>query len=319
MMFEVVEKYINPFTDFGFKKIFGNEENTEPLKSLLNDILHLENNKKIKNITFKNGEFLPDSPEDRRAIFDLFCEDNNGDFFIVELQKMYQEFFQSRALYYTTFPIQQQASRGKWDFRLTPVYFIGLLNFKVNEFGDSYIHHGKITDIYTKKVMYEELNMIYIEIPKFKKQKTELSNHLEWWIWFFQNLTKVDDIPDELKGDVIADAFDIAEFSKMKRVEQDKYQMNLKVYRDLVNSFDTATKDGWKLGLRQGLQEGLQEGLEKGLEQGVKQGLEQGLEKGEKQAKIEIAKNSLSLGLDINTVLKLTGLTIEEIKNLTQV
>jgi predicted transposase/invertase (TIGR01784 family) len=103
-------------------------------------------------------------------------------------------------------------------------------------------------------------------------------------------LTKVDDIPDELKGDVIADAFDIAEFSKMKRVEQDKYQMNLKVYRDLVNSFDTATKDGWKLGLEQG----------------------------EKQKAIEIAKMLLSIGDDMTKISKVTGLTIDEIKNLTK-
>ncbi len=131
------EKYINPFTDFGFKKIFGDREDTSLLKSLINDILGLDGEDKIKKITFKNGELLPDSPTDRKAIFDLYCEDEKGSSFIVELQKIYQEHFQSRALYYTSFPIQEQAIRGSWDFSLTPIYFIGLLNFEVHKFRDS--------------------------------------------------------------------------------------------------------------------------------------------------------------------------------------
>ena len=128
------EKYINPFTDYGFKKIFGDEENTELLESLINDILGLEGQDKIKKIIFKNGELLPDNPEDRKAIFDLYCTDEKGSEFIVELQKVHQEHFQSRALYYTSFPIQEQAIRGKWDFSLTPIYFIGLLNFTIDRF-----------------------------------------------------------------------------------------------------------------------------------------------------------------------------------------
>ena len=79
------EKYINPFTDYGFKKIFGDEEDTELLESLINDILGLEGQDKIAKITFKNGELLPDSPEDRKAIFDLYCIDEKGSEFIVEL------------------------------------------------------------------------------------------------------------------------------------------------------------------------------------------------------------------------------------------
>ena len=91
----------------------------------------------------------------------------------MELQKIYQEHFQSRALYYTTFPIQEQAQRGTWNFSLKPTYFIGLLNFEVDKFKDSeeYLHHGKITNIKSKEVMYDNLNMIYVEIPKLKKKK----------------------------------------------------------------------------------------------------------------------------------------------------
>ncbi|CAA6815674.1 MAG: Unknown protein [uncultured Sulfurovum sp.] len=149
-----------------------------------------------------------------------------------------------------------------------------------------------ITDIKTKEVMYEKLNMIYVEIPKFKKQKTELSNHLEWWLYVFQNLNKMTDIPNELKGDVIEQAFEKAEFIRLPKMEQDKYHQNLKVYRDLVNSFDTAN----------------QVGFEKGIEKGIEQG--------KFEEKLEIAKNLLLAGVSIELIVTTTGLTIEEIKAL---
>jgi len=306
------EKYINPFTDFGFKKIFGDENNTDILKSLINDILGFEGDRKIKSIIFKNGELLPDTPEDRKAIFDLYCEDERGQNFIVELQKVYQRYFQSRALYYATFPIQEQATRGVWDFKLTPVYFIGLLSFEVEKFKDSseYIHHGVITDIKTKEIMYDKLNMVYVEIPKFKKQKKELSNHLEWWLYVFQNLNKLTDIPDELKGDVIEKAFEKAEFVKLPKVEQDKYHQNLKVYRDLVNSFDTANKVGFEKGREQGIEEGIEKGREEGIEEGIKKGIEQG----KLEEKLEFAKNLLLAKMSIEFIVTTTNLSVKEIE-----
>ena len=280
------EKYINPFTDFGFKKIFGDEEDTEILESLINDILGLEGKDKIAKIIFKNGELLPDSPEDRKAIFDLYCIDEKGSEFIVELQKVHQEHFQSRALYYTTFPIQEQAVRGRWNFELTPIYFIGLLNFEVNKFKNSpeYLHHGKITDIKTKNIMYDNLNMIYVEIPKLKKRKEELSNHLEWWLYTFQNLNQLQEIPQRLKGDIIERVFNKAEFINLPKEEQEKYHKNLKVYRDLINSIDTARAEG-KV-------------------------------EGEKLKSLEIAKASLSQNIDIKTIALITGLSEEDIKGL---
>ena len=280
------EKYINPFTDYGFKKIFGDTENTELLRSLINDILGLEGKKKIETIIFKNGELLPDNPEERKAIFDLCCIDENGSEFIVELQKVYQEHFQSRALYYTTFPIQEQAIRGSWNFSLTPIYFIGLLNFEVDRFKTSneFLHHGKITDIKTKEIMYDNLNMIYVEIPKLKKEKEELNSHLEWWLYVFQNLSRLQEIPQALKGDVIEKAFEKAEFLKLPKVEQDQYHKNLKVYRDLINSLDTAH--------------------------------EQGKIEGKIEEKIEIAKNLMDTNMPIDFISQATGLSVEEVEKL---
>ena len=88
------------------------------------------------------------------------------------------------------------------------------------------------TDFGFKKIFGDE----YVEIPKLKKTKEELSNHLEWWLYTFQNLNQLQEIPKRLKGDIIERVFDKAEFINLPKEEQEKYHKNLKIYRDLINS-----------------------------------------------------------------------------------
>ncbi len=128
----MVEKYINPHTDFGFKRLFGSEFNKELLISFLNAMFHGEQN--VQDVTYLNSEQLGDRADARRAIFDVYCENDKGEKFIVEMQNVYQEFFKDRTIYYSTFPIREQAQRGgDWDFHLNPVYTIGLPNFNFAE------------------------------------------------------------------------------------------------------------------------------------------------------------------------------------------
>lgn len=115
--------------------------------------------------------------------------------------------------------------------------------------------------------MYDKLNMIYLEIPKLKKTKEELSNHLEWWIYVFQNLHQMSDIPKELNGDIIQNTFNRAEFASMSKSDQENYHKNLKVYRDLVNSLDFTLKEGHRLGQEQGHRLGKEEGRKQGREE----------------------------------------------------
>ena len=277
--------YINPLTDFGFKRIFGNRE---ILTSFLNDILPIEH--KIVDITFKNIEKLGTTEEDRKAIFDLSCRDEKGSEFIVELQRAKQIYFQDRAIYYTTFPVQEQAQRGRWDFKLSKIFFIGILDFSIPYFDDErYIRHGQIVDIESKKVMSETLNFIYIELTKFKKNNSEVANNLEKWLYILSNLSSLEDIPKEFREDkIIESVFDIAKYSNLSTSDRDNYDRNLKHYRDLVNSLDSAEKDGIK--------------------------------KGKIEAKLEIAKNLLAQNIDINIDINIvsisTGLAMEEIEKL---
>ena len=121
------EKYINPLTDFGFKKLFG----TEPNKILLIDFLNqiLPERHKIKDLSYSRNEQVGQNDLDRKAIFDLYCIGESGERFIVEVQKAKQNYFKDRSIYYSSFPIQEQAKKGDWDYKLDPVYTVGILDF----------------------------------------------------------------------------------------------------------------------------------------------------------------------------------------------
>ena len=115
MVFYFKDRYINLLTDFGFKRIFGTEANKQFTIDFLNTLLPEHHH--IQDLTFKNNENLGLTPLDRRAILDVFCEGANGEQFIVEMQRTRQAFFKDGSLFYATFPIQEQSTRGDWDYR----------------------------------------------------------------------------------------------------------------------------------------------------------------------------------------------------------
>ena len=187
-------KYINPFTDFGFKKIFGEEANKDLLISFLNELLRYEN-QEIKELSFKKQEQLPDSFEDRKVVYDLFCENEKGEKFIVEMQQAKQRFFKDRMIFYSTFPIKEQAPKGMiidengkktaWNYELKAVYVIAVLNFlppiDIKTEG-KVISRNKLLDVETHSVFYDKLTFITLEMPYFNKSIDELENNFDKWL-----------------------------------------------------------------------------------------------------------------------------------------
>jgi predicted transposase/invertase (TIGR01784 family) len=255
------EKYINFFTDFGFKKLFGSEPNKDLLIDFLNELLK-GREKPIKTLTFKRTEHLGASEVDRKAIFDLYCESEGGEKFIVELQKAKQKYFKDRSLFYATFPIQEQAQRGDWDFRLKAVYTIGILDFVFDEDKDTdqYLYDVKLTEQETGAVFCDKLNFIYIEMPKFNKTEEDLETHFDKWLFAIKNLYRLDSIPGKLREKVFERFFEIAEIASMNPEERFNYESSLKYYRDMKNVIDTAKGEGWEEGVEQGIQQGMQQG-----------------------------------------------------------
>lgn len=277
-MAEFVEKYINPFTDYGFKKLFGEELNKDLLLDFLNELLKEEQGQ-IKDLTYLKTEQIGATEVDRKAIFDLYCENEKGEKFIVELQKTKQNFFKDRTIYYSTFPIREQAKRADWDYELKAVYTIAILDFVFDSDKDEptkFRYDVKLSDVDTNKVFYDKLTFIYLEMPKFNKSIDELDIRFDKWLYVIKNLNKLDRVPDKLREQIFDKLFETAEIAKFTPEQIRSYEDSLKYYRDLKNSLDTA-KD------------------EKAL---------------------EIGKNMIKKGYSISDIVELTGLTKQQIKNI---
>ncbi len=239
-------KYINPFTDFGFKKIFGEEASKPLLMDFLNALLPQKN--KIVELNFKNTEHLGQTDADRKAIYDIYCENENGEKFIVELQKAKQNFFKERTIYYSTFPIREQAEKGEWNYSLKAVYCIGILDFTFDDYENEpekseVVHTIKLKN-QNGKVFYDRLTYIYIEMPNFKQTEIELNTRLDKWLYFIKHLEDFQTIPTIFKDEVFRQAFEKAELAKYGQTELDSYENSLKYYRDLKGVIDTAFSDG---------------------------------------------------------------------------
>ena len=290
------EKYVNPFTDFGFKKIFGEEPNKDLLIDFLNQVLPPHH--QIKDLTYLNTEHLGISELDRKAMFDLYCESPSGEKFIVEMQKAKQNFFKDRSVYYATFPIQQQAKRGEvWNYELSAVYFVGILDFVFSENinNDEVLHEVKLKNKFGN-VFYDKLTFIYLEMPKFTKTLEDLETSFDKWLYVLKHLPRLQERPQKLQERVFSKLFELAQIGKFNQEEMQKYEESLKIYWDIHAVVETAFDEG-KV-------EGFEEGEAKGKMEGKIEG------------KIEVAKNLISLELDNETIYKATGLSVKEIEKL---
>lgn len=235
------ERYINPYTDFGFKKLFGTEMNKDLLISFLNALFHDE--QVIKDVKYLNSEKLGEGYRDRRAIFDVYCENEKGEKFIVEMQKAEQDYFKDRSIYYSTFPIREQAPRGEWDFQLKAVYTVGILNFVFpdNEYDEECYHHEvKLMDTADKHVFFDKLTFVYLEMPKFNKTEDQLETMFDKWLFVLRNLSRLLERPAALQERVFEKLFKQAEIAKFSPEELQDYEESVKIYRDLKNSIDSA-------------------------------------------------------------------------------
>ena len=287
------ERYINPYTDFGFKKLFGTPLNKDLLISFLNALF--DGKEVIEDLTYINSENLGLHIGDRKAIFDVYCQNDKGEKFIIEMQKAEQKYFKDRSVYYASFPIQQQAKSGEWDFKLKGVYTIGILNFVFpdNEYSEECFHHEvKLLDTQDKHVFYDKLTFVYLEMPKFHKKEEELVTMFDKWLFVLRNLSRLLEKPKALQERIFTRVFEQAEIARYTPEERMDYEESLKVYRDLNNVVNTAD------------------------EKGFNRGLAEGEAKGRLSERRDNAKKMKDNGISPELIQSITGLSLDDIENL---
>ncbi|MDR3338891.1 MAG: Rpn family recombination-promoting nuclease/putative transposase [Candidatus Symbiothrix sp.] len=293
-MNEIIEStYINPLTDFGFKLLFSEEKNKAFLIDFLNEVIEEEGC--ITDIEYQPTFQLGNVAQNRKAVFDIFCKNEKGEYFIVEMQKAKQPYFVDRSLFYSTFPLQKQAPQGVWNFQLKAVYTVALLDFVLFEEAEDEnycIEHIYLMRDRTKTRYSKKLNFIFVELPKFKKPVEALETNVDRWLFCLKNLSRLNSRPTEVQGKIFEKLFKAAEIKKLTATDMETYNKSILEYQDVRDAVDYARE----------------EASEKAFKKGI--------EKGINQKSFEIARKCFEKGMLVEEVAELIDLDAEQLKEL---
>ena len=280
-------RFIIPFTDVGFKRIFGQEFSKPLLLDFLNNLLKGE--REITDITFLDKEQPSVYDSDRSLIYDIYCETADNEHIIVEMQNREQPYFKKRSLYYTCEAISRQGVRGaEWRYGITAVYFIAFLNFSLDGIGDKFRTDVALADMKTCEQFSDDMRMIYLQLPYFVKEADDCENDFERWIYVLKNMEVLNRLPWVAQNSVFEHLAKIADISAMSKADRLKYDESIKKFRDTINV------------------------MEGTFEKGVAQGMAQGKE----EERIGIAKTMLAKGMSVELISELTGMSADEVKAL---
>lgn len=292
-------RFLNPFTDVGFKIIFGQEVSKPLLIDFLNTLLKGE--KVIKDLTFLDKEVPGFFRYDRTIIYDLLCTTDTGENIIVEMQNNKQPNFVERCIFYCAQGIARQSEKGpEWQYDVDAVYLVALLNFRMSNLGDALRTDVKLVNMQTGQVFSDKERLIFLQMPCFKKEAKDCENDFERWIYVLKNMEVLERMPWNAKNSVFERLAKIAEVRNLTKEERLQYDASLKRYRDTMN-------------IMRGERE---EGRQEGRQEGRLEGLKEGEEKGKYKEKIGIARKMKNKGMSWDMISDTTGLTTEEIEAL---
>lgn len=298
--------YINPLTDYGFKKVFGDEE---IMREFLNDLLQPAS--PITHVNFLNKDMIPENDELKGIIYDMRCETENGSEIIVEMQNRGQTFFRDRILYYLAQSIAPQGWKGKkpiegdiegmqkivkeaWDFKLKPVYGVFFLNFPLTELTPRLIRTVRFKVEETGEVFNDKVRAYTIELPCIKdKKESDCKDVMEYWSYNLYNMETMNtQMPFMAQKPIFMKIAEIANYAQLTTEQQDAYMRSLNNYRTVM-----AAKE---YDYTRGRQEG--EAL--------------GMKKGEYHKALSIAQYLKSAGMPVGQIAQATGLTEDEVQNM---
>ena len=283
--------FINPFTDFGFKRIFGQEDSKDILIGFLNALFEKE--LIVRDLIYKDKEQLGETANNRSLIYDIYCTEKSGKEFIVEMQNESQVHFQDRALYYASRAIVGQAKKGPdWQYSLKPVIGIYFMHFKKKQLKDRFRSDFCLREMATGKMLCNKLRLIFLQMTCFDKTQDQCTTDLDKWAYIMNHMETLDHIPWKAQNELFEKLEEMSKIAAMTEEQQAQYEAYLKQYRDNLAIQTDAERRGERRGKRIG-------------------------EKiGEKNEKKRTARTMLTKGIDHTTISEITGLSMDEIKKL---
>lgn len=297
-----MSRYLDPKTDIVFKKIFG--QHPELLKSFLNAVLPLPADGLIASLEYLPSEQVPAIPAFKYTVVDVKCTDQQGRVFIVEMQIQWTTSFRQRMLFNASKAYVRQLEKGEDYDLLKPVYGLGLINTTFDSDEEHWYHHYKIVNVQKPQVEIKDLQLVFIELPKFKAQNYQERKLQVLWLRFMSELNeKVNQVSAELlEVPEIRQAIALAEEAAYTPAELEDYDR----YWDAISIEKTLVGDAHRRGQAEGREEGRKEGREEGREEGAI------------EAKHTIASSLLAKGFGLEDTASITGLPLAEIRTLAE-
>ena len=279
-----MSKFINPFSDEGFKRLFGQEISKPVLLTFLNALL--EGEQRIVDLDYQDKEQLGiRNDEDRSAIYDIYCQVEGGDHIIVEMQNKPQPYFKERSIFYSSYAIAKQGEPGEeWKYNLKAVYTVCFLNFRRRDISTEFRTDVALMDMRYNTLFSNKLRLIYLQLPLFQKEPEECTTIFEQIIYTLKNMDILQRRPDLFQGPVFKKIASIADVASMTKEERARYDISLRQYRDTI-----AVLEGQYM---------------------------EGESKGRAEEKLANARSLKENGVPADVIAKSLGLTAEEIERL---
>ena len=323
-MVDDIRDKIVPTNDYVFKKLFGEEKDKIILISFLNALFkEYDFLPYIKDVSIKNSETTKDYDPEKLSRLDIKAKVDNETYIDIEMQNRNYFDLIERGIYYCSKILSEETVKGR-NYKYPKVVSIWIINDDLDtdhphfkrknpiEVDQHFTIPGVIDKDYVRTS--DKVTIIYIYLKKYRDGLYH--EEIENWIKFINNYEKYnvyDSGIDEAEKKLSKLKYDKETLTVMRSIDEKEMDNEAIKYTLQQRGLKEGLEKGLKEGLKKGLDKGLKEGLKKGLDKGLKEGLKEGLKKGEKNKSIEIAKNMLKLNIDINTISKSTGLSIEEI------
>jgi predicted transposase/invertase (TIGR01784 family) len=330
----MMKKFIDPFSDWGFKRIFGRESSKDLLKSFLNELFLGEF--EVSDLTYLNNEQSGDWEYLRGIVYDIHCYASDGREFIVEMQKSRQEHFIARSVYYTCRAIVNKVPRGPWNYDFMPVYTVCFLDYVEPLLScDEFRVDMGLADLRDGRVLSERFRVVYLQLPLFKKSALHCETKFDKWIYSLKNMMTLKDMPFITEDPIYQRLAEISDLSQLTMSERESYERQMRYFNDLYSTCRASHKEGVELGIKLGKDEGIamgkaegiklgkEEGIEIGKAEGIKlgkaEGITMGKEEGAKKKVQSIAQRMLDMGLPDEVICEATGLSQEDLHRLRRI